>query len=123
MKKNEQILLALILCISALAIIGMTIYKNNKVINNAKVIVSISGQEEYSFNLEEDGIHKIETDAGYNEIEIKDKSVVMKDANCPDKLCIHQGKIDTDMETIVCLPHKLIVEIRSDKVDEVDIIR
>ena len=47
----------------------------------------------------------------------------MKEANCPDKLCIHQGKISKNGETIVCLPHGLIVEIKSDDNPELDIVR
>ena len=35
----------------------------------------------------------------------------MKDAECPDKLCMRQGAISRDGQTIVCLPHKLVVEV------------
>ena len=35
----------------------------------------------------------------------------MKDADCPDKYCIHQGKTARKNKSIVCLPHKLMVEV------------
>ena len=35
----------------------------------------------------------------------------MKEADCPDKYCVKQGKIKNVGETIVCLPHKVVVEI------------
>jgi hypothetical protein len=36
----------------------------------------------------------------------------MKDADCPDKLCEKTGKISKNGETIVCLPHRVVVEIQ-----------
>ena len=45
----------------------------------------------------------------------------MEDANCPDKLCIKQGKIDSNGQKIVCLPNKTVVEIRSEKESEDDV--
>ena len=33
------------------------------------------------------------------------------DADCPDKLCVHQGKIDKTGEVITCLPNKLTVTV------------
>ena len=45
----------------------------------------------------------------------------MEDADCPDKLCIKQGKIDSNGQKIVCLPNKTVVEIRSEKESEDDV--
>lgn len=43
----------------------------------------------------------------------------MQSANCPDKLCVKQGKI-SDIGSIVCLPNKVIIEIdRNSDVDAV----
>ena len=36
----------------------------------------------------------------------------MKDADCPDKLCEKTGKISKNGETIVRLPHRVVVEIQ-----------
>ncbi|MFR4337598.1 MAG: NusG domain II-containing protein [Lachnospira pectinoschiza] len=35
----------------------------------------------------------------------------MTDADCPDKLCVKTGMISKTGETIVCLPHRVVVEI------------
>jgi hypothetical protein len=33
----------------------------------------------------------------------------MVEANCPDGYCMHKGVVSPGADTIVCLPHKLIV--------------
>ncbi len=48
-----------------------------------------------------------------NICEIKDGKVTMTEADCPDKLCIHQKAISTKGGTIVCLPNKVVLEIES----------
>lgn len=55
----------------------------------------------------------IETKYGYNIIDIKDSSVSISDADCKDKICIKSGTISKAGESLVCLPHKLMVEIKS----------
>ena len=68
----------------------------------------------------------IDSDDGhYNTVEISNDEVHMHDANCNDQVCVRSGAIDSPGETIVCLPHKVIVEITAkDSSDdqEIDII-
>ncbi len=40
-------------------------------------------------------------------------SIRMQSANCPDKLCVHQGTIQHRSSTIVCLPHRLVIQLKS----------
>ena len=47
----------------------------------------------------------------------------MKDANCPDKICEGHQKISYKGETIVCLPHKVVIEIvTDDSENELDVV-
>ena len=46
----------------------------------------------------------------------------MKDADCPDKICINMGTIRKKGQTIICLPHKLVVEITDGKEMDTDVI-
>lgn len=48
---------------------------------------------------------------GINKIVVSEGSVFMSYADCPDELCVHTGKISKTGETIVCLPHRVVVEI------------
>lgn len=48
---------------------------------------------------------------GTNTVVIENNQVYMKDANCPDKLCIHQGRISDSGRDIICLPNKIIIKV------------
>ncbi len=49
-----------------------------------------------------------------NEIEIRPGSIGMISASCPDKLCVHQGFIDSTLIPITCLPNRLVIQLRRD---------
>lgn len=51
-------------------------------------------------------------DTGTNKIIIQDGVVRMEHANCKNQICINTGTISKKGETIVCLPNKVIVEIK-----------
>lgn len=57
---------------------------------------------------------------GKNTLLIKNNSIQMKSANCNDALCVKQGNIYKVGQTIICLPHKLIIEIKGDELDSKD---
>lgn len=48
---------------------------------------------------------------GSNILVVEDGKAYMKYADCPDKVCKHQGKISRTGERIVCLPNKIMAEI------------
>ncbi len=48
---------------------------------------------------------------GQNIILIKDGKISVKDANCPDKLCVKQGSISNSSYPIICLPNELVIKI------------
>lgn len=78
-----------------------------------EVIVSRDGEEIYRFSLLEETHLSLENEPGQmNEVLIHGGKVSITAASCPDQLCVHQGKISKKGETIVCLPHKLVIEIK-----------
>ena len=46
-----------------------------------------------------------------NVCEIKNGTVSMTEADCPDQLCVHQREITSAGGTIVCLPNRVVLEI------------
>ena len=62
-------------------------------------------------SLDEDQVIEVQEGDFYNRVRIEDGKAYMEEADCPDGYCEEQGKINNRSQTIVCLPHKLVVEI------------
>lgn len=61
---------------------------------------------------------RIETNLGVNVIEIVDEKVGMYEADCPDKVCYSPEYITRPGETIVCLPNRIVIEVKGEKPQE-----
>ena len=59
--------------------------------------------EPYSITLE-DG-------SGTNTVQVEKGRIRVSEADCPDRVCVSQGWIYDGTAPIVCLPHKLMIEI------------
>ena len=53
---------------------------------------------------------------------ISNKMASVSDADCPDRLCVRQKAISRKGESIICLPHKLVILIESMEEGDVDAI-
>ena len=51
-------------------------------------------------------------DKGTNTLVIENGQAHFINSDCPDKTCQKIGKISKSGETIVCLPHKVIAEVK-----------
>lgn len=60
---------------------------------------------------------KIETEFGYNVIHVEHDGISVIKADCRDHICMAQGVISDDAVPIVCMPHRLVIEIEGDNVD------
>ena len=78
------------------------------------VVVTVDGETRLTLSLSEDREEVVKTGNGYNTIRIKNNEVCVAEADCPDRLCAKHAAIRNSGETIICLPHKLIVEVRDE---------
>lgn len=92
----------------------------------SEIVITVDGKEFGTYALNEDREIVIETKKGYNRVIIKDSKAYMEDADCRDRYCVSQGKIQKEKQTVICLPHKLVVEVtageNSTAVEDVDAI-
>ena len=87
------------------------------------VCITIDGTVYGTYPLNEDREIPVEQDGTViNVVQIKHGSVRMEQATCPDELCIRQGAISRERQTIVCLPHKLLVEVYGNHEQEYDTV-
>lgn len=65
--------------------------------------------------MDQDASFTISNDMGTNTVVVENNQVYITDADCPDKRCVKQGAISDPGEVIICLPHKLIIEVSDGK--------
>lgn len=80
-------------------------------------IISIDGKEVKQIELSEETEKELFTfyPSGnqYNIIEVDGTKIRNKEDNSPDQIAVKTGWISKPGETSICLPHKLIIEIKS----------
>lgn len=108
---NKRDIIAIIL-VTILSAAGFLYFSLNS-FSGSTVKISVGGKEFGSYPLESEKNIKVKTENGFNTVGIKNGKVCVKDADCKDKYCVNQGEIESG--SIICLPHKLVVEITSDK--------
>lgn len=54
----------------------------------------------------------IKTELGMNLIQVVDGKIGMFEASCPDKVCYDPHFISEQGETIVCLPNRVVIEVK-----------
>lgn len=60
---------------------------------------------------------EIKTEYGYNKIHVDKGSICVSESDCRDQICVKQGEISDDGVPIICMPHRVTVEIEGDKID------
>ena len=105
MKKRDIILIASILVVAIALFLVVEMTKEE----GAGVTVKVDGIEVGEYSLAKNGTHSL--NGGTNTLVIENGKAYLSDANCPDKLCVHQGKINKTNEVITCLPNKLTVTV------------
>lgn len=113
MKKKDAILGFGVILLAILLLSGMQIIQRvqAKETDESQVVIKIDGKIYGTYSLQEDQVIEVQEGDSYNRIRIKNGKAFMEEANCPDGYCEEQGEISNKMQTIVCLPHKLVVEI------------
>lgn len=113
-RDNKRLNLILVLAIAAVACVGLVATRlmgANTNADTATVVIRDGEQNVYELPLNQNTTKTVTTDLGTNLIEIKDGRVRVEEADCPNQDCVHQGWIDAAGQQIICLPHKLTVDI------------
>lgn len=103
-RRGDIIITAILLLLAAI----MAIAVSSLAPASQYAVITANGTEIARLPLDTDCIYHI---GKTNTIEISDGQVRMTEADCPDKLCIHTGKISESGQTIVCLPNRVVISI------------
>ena len=114
MDKRKVICIIAVIAILFFSLLGILISGNIKtgsvacIYSGGKLIRSIElgSAENQTFTVNSEN-------GGYNSIEIKDGTIGVYDADCPDKICVHTAYISDGVQPVVCVPNRLVIRIEA----------
>lgn len=115
MKKRDFLFIAGIFAVAIALFAGFSLFG----VDGAAVTVKVNGESVASFSLAKDGVYSL--NGGTNVLCIQEGKAFLTSADCPDHLCVKQGKISKNGQTITCLPNRLTVTVVGGEEDIVDI--
>lgn len=109
MKKADIILIAVTVAIAGILLVFLYGVNNS---SGAYVQVEINGFVTKTLPLDTDTAFEIITDGdGRNTLVIEDGNAKVTEANCPDGICKNHAKIHRNGESIICLPHRVVITV------------
>ncbi|MBQ8315741.1 MAG: NusG domain II-containing protein [Lachnospiraceae bacterium] len=120
--RNDVIFIAALLVVVSLCGLCFYLFRGE----GDKVVVTVDGTEYGTYSLAEDVRVEIRTgEAGeeLNVLVIKDGQAYVETATCPDGICAGHKPISREGESIVCLPHKVVITVyTTEEKDAPDIV-
>ena len=116
MKKKDFILIGVIIAVALVLLLCVNLTQKE----GACVVVRIDGNEIGTYPLFASGMYSL--NGGTNILVIENGCAYLKEADCPDHLCVKQGKISKTGQVITCLPNKLTVTVYGAEKLDVDLI-
>lgn len=107
MSGADLILLAVVLLLAGAALVFYETHKEQ----GKLVRIQVGSETVEVLPLGKDRTYEVKTGEGSNTVVIKSGTVSVESADCPDKICVRHNPVDSVGETIICLPHKLVVEV------------
>ena len=83
-------------------------------------VISVNGEEYKRIDLskvKEPYELRIETEYGVNIVLVEPGAISVSSADCPDKICVYQGRHTQAGLPIICMPHRLVISIEGGQTD------
>ena len=106
---KADIILAILLIVAGLAV-SYAFTSGNE--TGQTVSIMVDGEQYAYYSLLEDRTVTVNQNDHINKITIKGGKVSMTFSDCHNQDCVLQGEISSTSQSIVCLPNKVVVEIR-----------
>ena len=119
MRKLDFILIGILII---LALAGIIFFRTQKEADTLEIYQD--GKLYESLDLNKDASLRIMSfdGEGYNIVTVKDGMAYVSEADCPDGLCMKQGVISKNGQTICCLPHRLELRVKSHVKSDIDVL-
>ena len=110
-----------IIILAAVVIAGLVAYCLAMSTGGGTVaVISIDGEEYERIDLSKGtGSYDIElsTQYGHNTVHVEPGAISVTAADCPDRVCVSQGRISQSGMPIACVPHRLVLQIEGGELD------
>lgn len=111
-RENRATIVAALVVAVLIAVLWTVLYGRGASSSSRMVALVHDGDgKTHSLPLDKDDILIVETSLGANTVMVQDGAVSMKDADCPNGTCIQHAPISEPGPQIICLPHKLWIEV------------
>ena len=107
-KTRNDIILATAVILTA--VVAMLFWQFSRT-DGTYVVVITDGIEIARYALDTDTEVVLGTGGDRNVLVISNGKAFVREANCPDGICVGHRPISRTGETIVCLPHKLVIKV------------
>ena len=113
--RNDIIFIAALLLIIAIIGLGFFLFRKE----GSTVTVEVEGTVFGEYSLSRDTVVDIPTgDGELNRLVIRDGKAFVETATCPDGICVGHRPISRKGESIVCLPHQVVITVTDKAVDD-----
>lgn len=114
--RADLIVIAALLLLAAVLYVVLNIGRRE----GGVAVVRVNGVETERHSLSVDGTFAL--NGGSNILVISDGQAWLSEADCPDLLCVRQGKIHYTGQVITCLPNRLTVTVEGGESNGVDLV-
>lgn len=90
------------------------VHNSKKEGNQVIAIVKVNNRQVKKLSLDHDQKWQYQRDGKINILKVKNHKIRAIDANCKDQVCVKEGWKSKSGDTIVCLPHKFLVELKNE---------
>lgn len=111
LKKKDWVFIGIIVVLAIVGLLAMQYINSNEA--DLTVVITIDGKVFREIPLTQETNEEIivEENGNSNVVIIKDGQVFVREASCPDQICVQTSPADENGEMVVCLPNKVIVEV------------
>lgn len=109
--KHKTLFLALLF--AALAVAGAGVYLM-RTPGGTVAVLYVDGEEYDRVSLSSVAVPytiTVETEYGVNVVQVSHEGVEVIEADCDEQVCVEQGQITDGAVPIVCLPHRLVIQL------------
>ena len=114
--RNDAILIAVLVILGGA--LALFLFATRQ--SGGTVRVQINGGTVMELPLNEDTRVTLGEGEHTNILVIRDGTVQVVEASCPDQICVRHGAIRYEGESIVCLPHRLVVTVEGGQGNDID---